>query len=77
MDSGVSAEEVSFKLKYSKNELRKCVKEYSGKDVKKGLETLYHKITKHTKENDNRLLRVKNANYFVIAAASWTFVLAR
>jgi len=58
INSGVRAEDVGFQLKFNKQELRKCVKEYSGKDVKKGLELLYHKINKHTAENDNRLLQV-------------------
>nr|XP_039251957.1 exocyst complex component 1-like isoform X3 [Styela clava] len=58
MEGGVRAEEVSFQLKFSKQELRKCIKEYTGKDVKKGLEALYHKITKHTSDNENRLQRV-------------------
>ncbi|CAK8673605.1 unnamed protein product [Clavelina lepadiformis] len=58
MASGVRAEEVGFQLKFSKQELRKCIKEYSGKDVKKGLESLYHKIVKYTTEYDNRLLQV-------------------
>ena len=60
MASGVRAEEVGFQLKFSKQELRKCIKEYSGKDVKKGLESLYHKIVKYTTEYDNRLLQVMN-----------------
>jgi len=55
---GVRAEEVGFQLKYSKQELRKAMKECSGKEVKKGLESLYHKIEKHTSENDNQLQQV-------------------
>ena len=62
MATGVRAEEVGFQLKYSKQELRKCVKEYSGKDVKKGLDAMYHKIVKHTADNDNRLLQVSFCN---------------
>ena len=58
MGTGVRAEEVGYQLKYSKQELRKCIKEYGGKDVKKGLESMYQKIVKHTSEFDNRLLRV-------------------
>lgn len=61
MAGGVRAEEVGYKLKYNKQELRKCIKEYSGKDVKKGLESMYHKIVKHTSDNDNRLLQVSCA----------------
>nr|CAB3243966.1 exocyst complex component 1-like [Phallusia mammillata] len=58
IETGVRPEEVGFQLKFSKQELRKCIKEYSGKDVKKGLESLHHKIVKHTAENENRLQRV-------------------
>lgn len=80
MESGVRAEEVSYQLKYSKQELRKCIKEYTGKEVKKGLESLYHKITKHTSENEYRLLRVTSGSHiFYIAANPWhsTFSLFR
>lgn len=63
MAGGVRAEEVGYKLKYNKQELRKCIKEYSGKDVKKGLESMYHKIVKHTSDNDNRLLQVSYASH--------------
>ena len=66
MDSGVRAEDVGFQLKFNKQELRKCVKEYSGKDVKKGLDLLYHKILKHTAENDNRLLQVSYYTFKII-----------
>ena len=59
MEGGVKAEEVGFQLKYSKQELRKAMKEYSGKEVKKGLESLYHKIEKHTSGNDNQLQQVE------------------
>nr|XP_026691670.1 exocyst complex component 1-like isoform X2 [Ciona intestinalis] len=58
IDGGLRPEEVGFQLKYSKQELRKCIKEYSGKEVKKGLESVYHKIVKHTSEADHMLLRV-------------------
>lgn len=58
IESGKRAEEISYQLKFNKSELRKCIKEYSGKDIKKGLESLYHKIEKHTAEYDNRLQQV-------------------
>ena len=31
--SGTKAEEVGYRLDYSRSELRKCVKEYPGKEV--------------------------------------------
>lgn len=30
---GTKADEVGFRLDYSKNELKKCIKEYPGKEV--------------------------------------------
>ena len=32
--SGTKADEVGFRLDYSRNELRKCIKEYPGKEVR-------------------------------------------
>ena len=31
--SGVKAEEIGYRLEFSKNELRKCIREYPGKEV--------------------------------------------
>ena len=33
------------------NNLREIIKEYPGKEVKKGLESLYRKVEKHLGEN--------------------------
>lgn len=52
------AEEIQFMAMYNKSSLRKVIKEYPGKKVKKGLEELYLKVEKHTAEDDNRLLQV-------------------
>jgi len=52
---GVRVEEVSYQLQFSKQELRKVIKEYSGKEVKKGLEHLYKKVEKHLCEEENLL----------------------
>ncbi|XP_076310554.1 exocyst complex component Sec3 isoform X2 [Tachypleus tridentatus] len=52
---GVKVEEVSFQLAYNKQELRKVIKEYPGKEVKKGLESLYKKVEKHLCEEENLL----------------------
>ncbi|NWI53268.1 EXOC1 protein, partial [Calyptomena viridis] len=52
---GVKEEEVSFQLAYSKQELRKVLEKYPGKEVKKALETLYRKIHKHLSPEENLL----------------------
>ncbi|XP_078603079.1 exocyst complex component 1-like [Branchiostoma floridae x Branchiostoma japonicum] len=50
---GVKAEEVGYQLAFSKQELRKVIKEYPMKEVKKGLESLYKKVEKHLCEEEN------------------------
>ncbi|XP_056215756.1 exocyst complex component 1-like isoform X2 [Falco biarmicus] len=52
---GVKEEEVSFQLAYSKQELRKVIEKYPGKEVKKALETLYRKIHKYLSPEENLL----------------------
>ncbi|XP_043918414.1 exocyst complex component 1 [Protopterus annectens] len=52
---GVREEEVSYQLAYNKQELRKVIKEYPGKEVKKGLDNLYKKVDKHLCEEENLL----------------------
>ncbi|XP_008942485.1 PREDICTED: exocyst complex component 1-like [Merops nubicus] len=52
---GVKEEEVSFQLAYSKQELRKVIEKYPGKEVKRALETLYRKIHKYLSEEENLL----------------------
>ncbi|XP_014665002.1 PREDICTED: exocyst complex component 1-like [Priapulus caudatus] len=52
---GVKEEEVGYQLAYNKQELRKTLKEYPGKEVKKGLDNLYRKVEKHLCEEENLL----------------------
>ncbi|KAM4548693.1 exocyst complex component 1 isoform 2-T4 [Odontesthes bonariensis] len=52
---GVREEEVSYHLAFNKQELRKVIKEYPGKEVKKGLENLYKKVDKHLCEEESLL----------------------
>uniref|UniRef100_A0A672RPL7 Exocyst complex component 1 n=1 Tax=Sinocyclocheilus grahami TaxID=75366 RepID=A0A672RPL7_SINGR len=52
---GVHEEEVSYQLAFNKQELRKVIKEYPGKEVKKGLDNLYKKVDKHLCEEENLL----------------------
>ncbi len=56
--TGVKEEEIGYQLAYSKAELRKVIKEYPGKEVKKNLEHLYKKVEKQMCEEEN-LLQVK------------------
>lgn len=56
---GVREEEVSYQLAFNKQELRKVIKEYPGKEVKKGLDNLYKKVDKHLCEEES-LLQVRN-----------------
>ncbi|XP_033743453.1 exocyst complex component 1-like isoform X1 [Pecten maximus] len=53
--SGVKPEEVGYQLAFSKQELRKVIKEYPGKEVKKSLEHLYKKVEKQLCEEENLL----------------------
>ncbi|XP_064015383.1 exocyst complex component 1-like [Pogoniulus pusillus] len=52
---GVKEEEVSFQLAYSKQELRKVIEKYPGKEVKRALETLYRTTQKHLSPEENLL----------------------
>ncbi|KAI1888699.1 hypothetical protein AGOR_G00171420 [Albula goreensis] len=52
---GVREEEVSYQLAFNKQELRKVIKEYPGKEVKRGLDNLYRKVDKHLCEEENLL----------------------
>lgn len=56
--AGVKEDEVGYQLAFSKQELRKCIKEYPAKELKKGLEQLYKKVEKHLCEEEN-LLQVR------------------
>ncbi|XP_017670054.1 PREDICTED: exocyst complex component 1-like [Lepidothrix coronata] len=52
---GVKEEELSFQLAYSKQELRKVLEKYPGKEVRRALETLYRKIHKDLSPEENLL----------------------
>ncbi|CAG5118242.1 unnamed protein product [Candidula unifasciata] len=51
--AGVKPEEVGYQLAFSKQELRKLIKEYPGKEVKKTLEHLNKKVEKQLCEEEN------------------------
>jgi hypothetical protein len=46
-------------LDFSKQELRKVIAIYPGREVKKGLDNLYKKVERHLSEEEN-LIQVKN-----------------
>jgi len=50
--AGVKESEVGYQLAYSKQELRKVILLYPGKEVRKGLERLYKKVEKHLCEEE-------------------------
>ncbi|XP_048400001.1 exocyst complex component 1-like isoform X1 [Stegostoma tigrinum] len=52
---GVKENEVSYQLAFSKQELRKVIEKYQGKEVKKALENLYKKVVRHLSEEGNLL----------------------
>ena len=52
---GVKESEISYQMAYSKQELRKVIKEYPAREVKKGLDNLYKKVEKHLCEQENLL----------------------
>ncbi|RUS86833.1 hypothetical protein EGW08_005429 [Elysia chlorotica] len=53
ISAGVKPEEVGYQLAFSKQELRKVIKEYPGKEVKKNLEHLNKKVEKQLCEEEN------------------------
>ncbi|XP_065184544.1 exocyst complex component 1-like [Sycon ciliatum] len=53
--AGVKPEEIGYRLKYSKAELKKCIREYPGKEVNRGLQGVYKKVEKHLCEEENLL----------------------
>ncbi|XP_012272171.1 exocyst complex component 1 [Orussus abietinus] len=55
VSAGVKESEISYQMAFSKQELRRVVKEYPAREVKKGLENLYRKVEKHLCEEENLL----------------------
>ena len=51
--TGVKESEISYQLAYSKQELRKVIALYPGREVKKGLDNLYKKVERHLCEEEN------------------------
>lgn len=70
---GIREEEVSYQLAFNKQELRKVIKEYPGKEVKKGLDNLYKKVDKHLCEEENLLQVCASAGF--ADSGFWTWML--
>lgn len=58
---GVKESEISYQMAYSKQELRRVIREYPAREVKKGLDHLYRKVEKHLCEEENLLQVVWHA----------------
>ena len=52
---GVKESEIGYQMAFSKQELRKVISIYPGREVKKGLESLYKKVEKHLSDESNLL----------------------
>ena len=55
INAGVKEAEISYQLQFSKQELRRVLSLYPGKEVRGGLERLYKKVEKHLSEEENLL----------------------
>ena len=53
VSAGVKESEISYQLAYSKQELRKKIALYPGREVRKGLDNLYKKVERHLCEEEN------------------------
>ena len=47
------ADEVSFHVQFSKGALKDVIRKYPGKEIKKGLESLYKRVDKHFTEEES------------------------
>ena len=61
VEQGVREEEIGYQLQFSKQELRKVIKDCNLKDIKKGLEEMYKRVEKHISDPANNLIQVRFA----------------
>lgn len=61
---GVKESEISYQVAFSKQELRRVIREYPAREVKKGLDNLYKKVDKHLCEEEN-LLQVSDCGKLI------------
>lgn len=52
VSAGVKESEIGYQLAFSKQELRKVITLYPGKEVKNGLDKLYKKVERHLCEEE-------------------------
>lgn len=57
IQAGTKPEEVGYQMAFSKQELRKVIAQYPGKEVKKNLEAMYRRVDRHLCDEE-RLLEV-------------------
>lgn len=69
VQQGIREEEISYQLAYSKQELRKVIKDCNLKDIKKGLEEMYKRVEKHISDPANNLIQAS-------AVLTWTHLRA-
>nr|XP_027198922.1 exocyst complex component 1-like [Dermatophagoides pteronyssinus] len=55
---GIKEEEIGYQLAFSKQELRRVIKECNLKDIKKGLEEMYRRVEKHVSDPESTLIQV-------------------
>lgn len=55
MSQGVKESEIGYQMAFSRAELKRVIKDYPAKEVKKGLESLYRKVEKHLSDEENLL----------------------
>lgn len=55
VSQGVKESEIGYQMAFSRAELKRVIKEYPAKEVKKGLESLYKKVEKHLSEDESLL----------------------
>ena len=65
VSQGVKESEIGYQMAFSKQELRKVISIYPGREVKKGLESLYRKVEKHLSVEENLLQVTPNQQMFV------------
>lgn len=65
VQQGVREEEISYQLAFSKQELRKVIKDCNLKDIKRGLEDMYRKVEKHISDPSNTLIQVTFVQFMI------------
>lgn len=67
--------EIGYQMAFSRAELKRVIKEYPAKEVKKGLESLYKKVEKHLSEDESLLQVSIFFARFILSPAKFNFTL--